>query len=263
MRSAIIGALALFSSVDGPQPLAALERTPRPATLAFGEGGPDAVALSAVLVSSIGCGESGWCAELRPQHFATPGNNAFSHRAAPYQGKVPPVVVGQQLAPRSAALPLAADFLPFVTVCTHYVFAIRESGALKPTTHGTNCAELAAAWATGYQGFPTAWPGKAVTGVRGSWKTAQPDAPHLVILLTEAGWFAVARQEMGGLGVLQMEGGVVEMPLLEPGGAREAGGRQRPSRRAPRKRCVRPAPAPPLPSPRLDRTGRARARPFC
>ena len=70
-------------------------------------------------------------------------------------------------------------------------------------------------------------------------------------------------QEMGGLGVLQMEGGVVEMPLLEPGGAREAGGRQRPSRRAPRKRCVRPAPAPPLPSPRLDRTGRARARPFC
>ena len=65
MRSAIIGALALFSSVDGPQPLAALERTPRPATLAFGEGGPDAVALSAALVSTIGCGESGWCAELR------------------------------------------------------------------------------------------------------------------------------------------------------------------------------------------------------
>ena len=27
--------LALFSSVDGPQPLAALERTPRPATLAI------------------------------------------------------------------------------------------------------------------------------------------------------------------------------------------------------------------------------------
>ena len=121
--------LALFSSVDGPQLLAALEHTPRPTTLAFGEGGPDAVALSAALVSTIGCGESGWCAELRPEHFATRGNNAFSHRAAPYQGKVPPVVVGQQLAPRSAALPLAADFLPLVTVCTHYVFAIRASGA--------------------------------------------------------------------------------------------------------------------------------------
>ena len=35
MRSAIIGALALLSSVDRPQPLAALERTPRPATLAI------------------------------------------------------------------------------------------------------------------------------------------------------------------------------------------------------------------------------------
>ena len=91
MRSAIIGALALFSFVDGPQPLAALERTPQPTKLAFGEGGPDAVALSAALVSSIGCGESGWCAELRPQHFAAPSNNAFSRRAAPYKGKVPPM----------------------------------------------------------------------------------------------------------------------------------------------------------------------------
>ena len=80
MRSAIIGALALFSSVDGPQPLAALERTPRPATLAFGEGGPDAVTLSAALVSSIGCGKSDWCAELRPEHFATPGNTRAACR---------------------------------------------------------------------------------------------------------------------------------------------------------------------------------------
>ena len=69
---------------------------------------------------------------------------------------MPPVVVAQQLAPRSTALPLAADFLPFVTVYTHYVFAIRESGALKPTRHGTNCAALAAAWIKGVQGFPTA-----------------------------------------------------------------------------------------------------------
>ena len=95
-------------------------------------------------------------AELRPEHFATPGDNAFSHRAAPYKGKVPPVVVGQQVAPRSAALPLAEAFLPFVTVCTHYVFAIRESGALKPTRHGTNCGALAAAWTKGVQRFQTA-----------------------------------------------------------------------------------------------------------
>ena len=65
-------------------------------------------------------------------------------------------LVGQQVSPRSAALPRAAAFLPFVTVYTHYVFAIRESGALKPTRHGTNCAALAAAWTKGVQGFPTA-----------------------------------------------------------------------------------------------------------
>ena len=47
-----------------------------------------------------------------------------------------------------------------------------------------------------------------------SWKTAKPDASHLVILLTDAGWFAVARRELGGLGVLQMEGGVVETRLV-------------------------------------------------
>ena len=214
MRSAIIGALALFSSVDGPQPLAALERTPRPATLAFGEGGPDAVALSAALVSTIGCGESGWCAELRPEHFATASNIAFSRRAAPYKGKVPPVVVGQQVAPRSAALPRAADFLPFVTVCTHYVFAIREGGALRPSKHGTNCAALAAAWTKGVQGFPTEWPSAAVVRAQLGWRPAQPDVAHLVILLTDAGWFAAARQELGELGVLQMDGGEVQTRLV-------------------------------------------------
>ena len=87
MRSAIIGALALFSSVDGPQPLAALERTPRPATLAFGEGGPDAVALSAALVSTIGCGESGWCAELRLVRRRAAGDG-LAGRAADVEGGV-------------------------------------------------------------------------------------------------------------------------------------------------------------------------------
>ena len=56
--------------VDAPTPLAALETTPRPTRLVFGDGGPDAVALTVDLVSTIGCGESAWCAELLPLHFA-------------------------------------------------------------------------------------------------------------------------------------------------------------------------------------------------
>ena len=120
--------------VDAPTPLAALETTPRPTRLVFGDGGPDAVALTVDLVSTIGCGESAWCAELLPLHFAAAGSSAFSQRPSPYSGKAPPVVVGQHAAPRSAALPRAADFLPYVTVCTHFVFAIKESDTLKPTT---------------------------------------------------------------------------------------------------------------------------------
>ena len=126
--------------VDAPTPLAALETTPRPTRLVFGDGGPDAVALTVDLVSTIGCGESAWCAELLPLHFAAAGSSTYSQRPS-----------------------------------------------------------------TGVQGFPTAWPGAAVTGIHAGWKSTEPDAAHLVILLTEAGWFAVARPEAGGLGVLQME----------------------------------------------------------
>ena len=51
-------------------------------------------------------------------------------------------------------------------------------------------------------------------GAQLGWRPAQPDAAHLVILLTAAGWFAVARPEVGGLGVLQMKGGVVQTRLV-------------------------------------------------
>ena len=40
----------------------------------------------------------------------------------------------------------------------------------------------------------TEWPGAAVAGASRSWKTAQPDAAHLIILLTDAGWFAGDRR---------------------------------------------------------------------
>ena len=82
---------------------------------------------------------------------------------------------------------------------------------MRPSKHGTNCAALAAAWTKGVQGFPTEWPGAAVVGAQLGWRPAQPDAAHLVILLTDAGWFAAARQE---LGVLQMDGGEVQTRLV-------------------------------------------------
>ena len=132
--------------------------------MAFGDDAPDAVALTTAKTSRIGCGESNWCAELWPEHFSAASNNAFSHRAAPHQGKVPPVVVGQQVSPRSAALPLAEAFLPFVTMCTHYVFAIREGGALRPNTHGTNCVALAAAWDQRCPGLPDGVAGQSGGG---------------------------------------------------------------------------------------------------
>ena len=71
---------------------------------------------------------------------------------------------------------------------------------------------------------------------------------------------------MGGLGVLQMEGGVVEMPLLEPGGAREAGGgRQAAAEPAGTSETLRATRA--RAAAAVAKTGpsraRARARPVC
>ena len=189
--------LVLCSAAD--KPLAALERTPPPRRLTFGAAAPAAVALSRALMGTIGCGERGWCAELLPEHFADDGNG-FARRAAPYVGKAPPVPIGQQRKPRSAALPLSVDWLPFLSVCKHYVFAIKEAGALKPTKFGTDCAALAESWDGDGHGFPVKWP--SLPGVPLTWRHTSDPAAHLVILLTDIGWLAA------GSDLLRMDGTV-------------------------------------------------------
>ena len=174
-----------LDALDGAQGAAAV--------LSFGAPAPPATSLP-MPTQHRGhwCGGR-WCAELRPEHFASAEGQ--QSRGGAYKNIAAPVDAKANRSPRSRALPEFA-VLRTLKYGEGYVFGCRKGDELRLSA--LSGGALLRKWHTSAAEALSAvdYPGTGVTGCNKKFKTAEDD--HLVVILTDEGWAALLTKSFGG-----------------------------------------------------------------